>query len=567
VRDKRTFLDKDFNVQTWDSIKPFFEQLLSRDINSVQDLKQWLLDRSELESVLSEDLAWRYIRMTGDTANQELVNAFNFFIAEIQPHVAPYTNALNKKAIESPWLERIEEDGFGILRRTLKKDFDIFREKNVPLFTELDQLAQQYGAIAGAMSVMIEGEELTLQQASDYLQSPDREVREQAYKTIAERRLKDKEELDALLDKLIKLRNEVALNADYPNFRDYMFRSMGRFDYTPEDCYAFHDAVKSEVVPLLDDLAAERKRALGVEVLKPWDSNVNYLGAAPLKPFETGEELEEKTIECFTRIDPYLGECIAIMKKMGHLDLVSRKGKAPGGYNYPLDETGVPFIFMNATSSLRDLVTMVHEGGHALHSFLTKELPLNVFKQVPSEVAELASMSMELISMEHWDIFFPDKEDLIRAKREHLESILSTLPWVAAVDKFQHWLYLHPGHTPEQRKESWSTIVKEFSNTITDWTGVEDSQAYMWQKQLHIYEVPFYYIEYGMAQLGAIAVWKNYKSNSERGYKAYQEALKLGYTRPIGAIYETAGIQFDFSKETIRNLIGFVQSELSKLKL
>jgi len=567
VRDKRTFLDKDFNVQTWDSIKPFFEQLLSRDINSVQDLKQWLLDRSELESVLSEDLAWRYIRMTGDTANQELVNAFNFFIAEIQPHVAPYTNALNKKAIESPWLERIEEDGFGILRRTLKKDFDIFREKNVPLFTELDQLAQQYGAIAGAMSVMIEGEELTLQQASDYLQSPDREVREQAYKTIAERRLKDKEELDALQDKLIKLRNEVALNADYPNFRDYMFRSMGRFDYTPEDCYAFHDAVKSEVVPLLDDLAAERKRALGVEVLKPWDSNVNYLGAAPLKPFETGEELEEKTIECFTRIDPYLGECIAIMKKMGHLDLVSRKGKAPGGYNYPLDETGVPFIFMNATSSLRDLVTMVHEGGHALHSFLTKELPLNVFKQVPSEVAELASMSMELISMEHWDIFFPDKEDLIRAKREHLESILSTLPWVAAVDKFQHWLYLHPGHTPEQRKESWSTIVKEFSNTITDWTGVEDSQAYMWQKQLHIYEVPFYYIEYGMAQLGAIAVWKNYKSNSERGYKAYQEALKLGYTRPIGAIYETAGIQFDFSKETIRNLIGFVQSELSKLKL
>lgn len=567
MRDKRTFLDKDFNVQTWDSIKPFFEQLLSRDINSVQDLKQWLLDRSELESVLSEDLAWRYIRMTGDTANQELVNAFNFFIAEIQPHVAPYTNALNKKAIESPWLERIEEDGFGILRRTLKKDFDIFREKNVPLFTELDQLAQQYGAIAGAMSVMIEGEELTLQQASDYLQSPDREVREQAYKTIAERRLKDKEELDALQDKLIKLRNEVALNADYPNFRDYMFRSMGRFDYTPEDCYAFHDAVKSEVVPLLDDLAAERKRALGVEVLKPWDSNVNYLGAAPLKPFETGEELEEKTIECFTRIDPYLGECIAIMKKMGHLDLVSRKGKAPGGYNYPLDETGVPFIFMNATSSLRDLVTMVHEGGHALHSFLTKELPLNVFKQVPSEVAELASMSMELISMEHWDIFFPDKEDLIRAKREHLESILSTLPWVAAVDKFQHWLYLHPGHTPEQRKESWSTIVKEFSNTITDWTGVEDSQAYMWQKQLHIYEVPFYYIEYGMAQLGAIAVWKNYKSNSERGYKAYQEALKLGYTRPIGAIYETAGIQFDFSKETIRNLIGFVQSELSKLKL
>ncbi|MCR6642876.1 MAG: M3 family oligoendopeptidase [Sporocytophaga sp.] len=564
---KRSFLTEDFKVENWDSVKPFFEKLESREINNAQELKQWFLDRSELESVVSEDLAWRYIRMTGDTANKAFVVSFNFFISEIQPHIAPYTNALNKKAIESPYIEELQEDGFDILRRTLKKDFKIFREKNIPLFTQLDQEAQQFGAISGAMTVTIEGKELTLQQASDYLQSSDRNVREDAFREIASRRLKDKDTLDDLLDKLIKLRHEVALNADFPNFRDYMFRSMGRFDYSVEDCYAFHEAVKSEVVPLLDELAKERKQGLGLDLLKPWDGNINYLGTEPLKPFETGAELEEKTIKCFNQIDPYLGECISTMKQMGHLDLVSRKGKAPGGYNYPLDETGVPFIFMNATSSLRDLVTMVHEGGHALHSFLTKDLPLNAFKQVPSEVAELASMSMELISMEYWDIFFPDTEDLIRAKREHLESIISTLPWVATVDKFQHWMYLNPEHTAEQRKVVWKSIVTEFSNSITDWTNLEESLEYLWQKQLHVFEVPFYYIEYGMAQLGAIAVWKNYKENPEKGYKAYKEALKLGYTKPIGAIYEAAGIKFDFSKENIKNLIGFIQSELSKLKL
>nr|WP_045465857.1 M3 family oligoendopeptidase [Sporocytophaga myxococcoides] len=565
VRKKRTFLTEEFKVENWDVVKPFFEKLESREINNAHELNQWFLDRSELESVLSEDLAWRYIRMTGDTANKEFVDSFNFFVSEIQPNVAPYTNVLNKKAIESPYIEELQEQGFDILRRTLKKDFEIFREKNIPLFTQLDQEAQQYGAISGAMTVTIEGKELTLQQASDYLQSSDRHVRENAYREIVSRRLKDKDNLDDLLDKLIQLRNEVALNADFSNFRDYMFRSMGRFDYSAEDCYAFHKAVKSEVVPLLNEFAKERKQALGLDQLKPWDSNINYLGTGPLKPFETGEELEEKTIKCFTQIDPYLGECISSMKQMGHLDLVSRKGKAPGGYNYPLDETGVPFIFMNATSSLRDLVTMVHEGGHALHSFLTKDLPLNTFKQVPSEVAELASMSMELISMEYWDIFFPNTEDLIRAKREHLESIISTLPWVATIDKFQHWMYLNPEHTAEQRKDAWKSIVTEFSNSITDWTGLEESLEYLWQKQLHIFEVPFYYIEYGMAQLGAIAVWKNYKENPEMGYKAYKEALKLGYTKPIGAIYEAAGIKFDFSKENIKNLIGFVQSELSKL--
>jgi oligoendopeptidase F len=254
------------------------------------------------------------------------------------------------------------------------------------------------------------------------------------------------------------------------------------------------------------------------------------------------------------------------MKQMGHLDLESRKGKAPGGYNYPLDEIGVPFIFMNATSNLRDLVTMLHEGGHAVHSFLTRDLNLNAYKHPPSEVAELASMSMELISMDHWHIFFEKEEDLRRAKRQHLEQIIETLPWVATIDKFQHWIYENPTHTVDERQKNWIRIYEEFSDKITDWSGLEQYKAYIWQKQLHLYEVPFYYIEYGIAQLGAIAVWKNYKENSQRGLQGYMNALKLGYTRPITQVYEAAYIPFDFSATYITTLMNFVKDELEKVK-
>ena len=243
--------------------------------------------------------------------------------------------------------------------------------------------------------------------------------------------------------------------------------------------------------------------------------------------------LYNKTIECFTRLDVALGEKMAIMKEMGHLDLESRKGKAPGGYNYPLSEIGVPFIFMNATSTMRDMITILHEGGHAIHSFVTRDLELTDFKHTPSEVAELASMSMELISMDHWDVYYDSEEDLRRAKKEHLEQIIETLPWVATIDKFQHWIYENPNHSIDERKAAWNGIFDDFSDTITDWKGLEENKNYLWQKQLHLYEVPFYYIEYGMAQLGAISVWKNIKENPKKGLDGYMNALKLGYTKSI----------------------------------
>src|SRR6478609_4395353 len=566
TRPHRQFLPEDFKVSSWEELKPYFDKLLSFKIDLEASLVTWLRHRSELESVISEDAGWRYIRMTCFTENEEYRNSYQDFVQNIQPNIAPISDELNKKAMSSPFLKSLEKkSGYDMMTRNMKKDIEIFREKNIALYTEINTETQKYAQISGAMTVEVDGKELTLQQANVILMSTDRAKREDIFTKINARRLKDKDALGDLYTALIKLRNEVALNADFKNFRDYMFKSYGRFDYTPQDCFQFHAAIGSEVVPILNDLAKERKRSLNVAQLRPWDKAVDPEGREALKAFKDGKDLTEKSIECFRRLDPFLGQCLAIMNEMGHLDLESRKGKAPGGYNYPLAEIGVPFIFMNATSTMRDMITIMHEGGHAFHNFLTKDLELNDFKSPPMEVAELASMSMELISMDHWDIFFPNEADLKRAKLEHLADIMETLPWVATIDKFQHWIYENPNHTPEERKSNWIRIVNEFSDTVTDWSGLDEIKEHMWQKQLHLYEVPFYYIEYGMAQLGAIAVWRNFRNDNQKGLQGYMNALKLGYMNTIPEIYKAAGIRFDFSSAYIRELMDFVKSEIKKI--
>ena len=565
-RPGRKFLPENFKISNWGTLKPYFDRLLERNFESAEDLRQWFRERSELESVISEDLAWRYIHMTCYTDNEAYSKSYEDFVVNIQPQIAPVSDQLNKKAAGSEFLKELEkETGYDIMIRNLKKDIEIFRDENVPLYTEITTEQQKYAQLSGAMMVDIDGKELTLQQASVLLMSTDRSKREEVYQKITNRRLKDKEELDALFTKLISLRHQVSKNAGFDNFRDYMFKAMGRFDYTTKDCFDFHASIQSEVVPILNELAQDRQEKLKVTSLKPWDKAVDPEGREALKAFLDGRELTEKTITCFQKLDPYLGQCLSIMKEMGHLDLESRKGKAPGGYNYPLAEVGVPFIFMNATSTLRDMVTIMHEGGHAIHNFLTRELELNDFKSTPSEVAELASMSMELISMDHWDIFFTNKEDLKRAKREHLEDIIETLPWVATIDRYQHWIYENAGHSLEGRKQNWNKVFDQFSDTATDWGGLEEAKAYLWQKQLHLYEVPFYYIEYGMAQLGAIAVWRNFRQDRNKGLQGYMNALKLGYLKSIPEIYKAANIKFDFSRAYIKELMQFVREELQRI--
>ena len=564
-RPPRRFLPETFTVTDWAALEPYFIELRDRPVHSAQELESWLLDRSELESVLSEDLAWRYIRMTCDTQDQARAEAFQYFVNEVEPQVAPYDHALNEKMVASPYLPDLDPARYHVFVRSVRQALEIYRAENIPLKTDISTKQQQYAATVGAMTVTLDGEEMTLPRAADRLKNPDRAVRETAYRAIQDRRLQDARPLDQLFTELVTLRDQVARNADFANFRDYMFAALGRFDYTAQDCFNFHEAIRATVVPLIDELDRQRRHDLALPELRPWDLDVDVSGKAPLRPFDTGAELLEKTITVFQRLDPFLGECLRTMRQMGQLDLESRKGKAPGGYNYPLDETGVPFIFMNATSSLRDVVTMLHEGGHAVHSFLTRRLPLSADKHPPSEVAELASMSMELLSLDYWDEFFDNPDELRRAKKTHLEGVLETFPWVATIDKFQHWIYEHPRHTEAQRHQRWTEIFDEFNQRTVSWQGLEKYKPYLWQKQLHLYEVPFYYIEYAMAQLGAIAVWRNFRQDPQAGLAAYKRALALGYTAPIGDIYAAAGIRFDFSTDYLRTLADFVREEMAKL--
>ena len=561
----RSYLPNDFKLTDWSTLEPYFKELLERPLSTKQELEQWLKDMSELEAVVSEDAAWRQIRMTCDTENKELEDAFTFFVTEIQPKMQPYADKLNRKLVENEYTAQLEGEAYEVYLRTVKKNIELFREENIPLQSEIAVLAQQYGVINGKMTIEVEGREYTLQQASKFLENPNRQLREEVYRKIQERRLQDKEQLDELFTKLVTLRDNVAKNAGFSNYRDYKFVDLGRFDYKKEDCFQFHEAVKTQVRPLVDFIYDRKRQKLGLPTLRPWDTEAEPEGVKPLTPFATGEELVDKTIECFNRMNPFFGECLTKMKEMGRLDLDSRKGKAPGGYNCPLPETGAPFIFMNAAGQMSDLTTMVHEGGHAIHSFLAHNLPLTAFKEYPMEIAEVASMAMELFSMDYWNVFFDNEEDLQRAKQHQLERVITIFPWIATIDKFQHWVYENPAHTLEQRSEVWRSILNDYTSIAMDVSGLEDYRRYSWQRQLHLYEVPFYYIEYGIAQLGAIGLWKQFKENKEKAVNNYINALQLGGTKTLPQLYEAAGLKFSFSPDYISELMLFVHGEMEKI--
>jgi len=561
----RHYLSEDFRISNWENLQPILDELKNRTINSVTELKQWMKDYSEVEAVINEDGAWRYIKMTCNTQNEELQESFNYFVTEIEPHISPYANDLNKKLIDCAFINELEKETYFVYVRGVKKSIELYREENIELQTELRQKEQEYGNISAAQTITYNGEEMTLQKAATFFKNNDRALRETIYHNIQARRAQDEDELNKLYDELIALRHQIALNTGFANYRDYKHEELGRFDYSVQDCYNFQDAIQQHIVPLVKQNEQARKDALKLDVYRPWDKDVDAEGKEPLKPFATGADLAAKTITCFNTIDPYFAECIITMQHMQRLDLESRIGKAPGGYNYPLMETDVPFIFMNAVGLHRDMVTMVHEGGHAVHAFLAADLELTEFKSTPSEVAELASMSMELISMEHWEPFFPNVDDLKRAKKEQLNDVLKGLPWIASIDKFQHWIYTNPKHTLAERYACWMQISKDFGTGVVDYTGLETNLQRSWQAQLHLFEVPFYYIEYGMAQLGAIAVWRNYKQNPKLALQNYKKALSLGYLKTIPELYKAAGIKFDFSPAYVKELADFVKMEYEAL--
>jgi oligoendopeptidase F len=397
-----------------------------------------------------------------------------------------------------------------------------------------------------------------------FLEEPDRALREEAWQLVAQRRLQEAEKFEANFEELLKLREQIARNAGFGNYRDYAFRARARFDYTPEDCTAFHEAIEREAMPMLRELQADRRRQLKLPALRPWDLSVDPLNLPALRPFEQVGTMVERTQHIFDLLDPDLSKGFRLMGDLKLLDLANRKGKAPGGYQSTLAESRLPFIFMNAVGVQRDVETILHEAGHAFHALATRGEDLYAYRHAPIEFCEVASMSMELLGNEHIEAFY-NADDARRARRDHLEGIIEIFPWIAAVDAFQQWIYTHPGHSRAERTAAWVDLMKRFGGDV-DWSGLETVRANLWHRQLHIFLHPFYYIEYGIAQLGALQVWANSKRDRAGALRAYQKALGLGGSRPLPELFAAAGCKFDFSQNTVKPLVKLIRSELEKLK-
>lgn len=571
------FVPLTFDGTDWTTVEPYLNQLLEREVGSAEDFEKWLLDRSELEAAISESVANTYIDMTCDTGDEEKAGAWTSYLENVAPKLKPIGFALDQK-----FKALAEEFGMttgrhDVLYRSTAADVELFRDENVPLETEVAKLDQEYDKVCGKMTVEFQGEEKTLPQMSKFFESSDRSVREDAWRTVSKRRLEDKDTIDGIYDKQVKLRDEIARNAGFDDFVGYIYKAKHRFDYDTSHAYAFHDAIEKHVMPFVEALDAKRREKLGLDKLRPWDLAVDPMNRDALEPFDGGVDLISRSHDAFSRLSPELGEMFATMGDGSNtngtadgasLDLDSRKGKASGGYQYMRDRSRRPFIFMNAAGVHRDVETMVHEGGHAFHSMYCKDEPYVWYRHAPIEFAEVASMSMELLTMPYWDAFYPSKEDADRARRKQLEGSMTTLPWIATIDSFQHWVYQNPNHTRDERTAQWIEIEQRFGHMghHCDWDGLEDERKYVWQKQGHLFGVPFYYIEYGIAQLGALGLWlMSLEQGEQAALDAYKRAMSLGGSKPLPELFEAAGLPFDFGAETVGRLVERVRSELEKL--
>jgi len=559
----RRFLPPDLPAGEWKEIAPFFEDLEKRKLHSPKDLEQAFLDLSELLSAVEEEGAIRYIRMTCDTTSPEYEKAYLTFVEEVAPKVEEALHRLRVKFASAPAWKDLDPKRYLVLKRKWENAIAIFREENIPLKVEEEKLGQRYQKIFGAMTVEFEGRTQTLQQMAKYLEEPDRRTREKAWELISERRLKDKDELESIFEELLSLRQKRAENAGFENFRDFAFRERERFDYGPKECEAFHKGVEEAVVPLLRQLHKERAKRLGLKKLRPWDLLCDPEGRPPLRPFKEAEELVTGAQEIFLRLDPRLGELFRRMAELRLLDVANRPGKAPGGYQSTLTERRLPFIFMNAVGRDQDLWTLLHESGHAFHTLFSRDEPLHMYRDPPLEFAEVASMGMELLASPFLDVFYPEEADRRRSLEEHLYGIVRLLCWVATIDAFQHWVYTHPGHSRAERHKAWVEIFQRFSG-LEDWSGYEEVLEHEWHRQLHLFLAPFYYIEYGIAQLGALRLWGKAQEDRKRAIEKYIEALKLGGGKPLPELFSTAELPFDFGPDSLSQAAKTIHRALSR---
>ncbi|MDH5541610.1 MAG: M3 family oligoendopeptidase [Nitrospinota bacterium] len=558
----RKFVQNGFKVSDAGSIKPWVERLTGRDLNSADELVRWLEDYSELLAVISEDSNRRYVEMTCDTKDESKKEAYLFFVREIQPKLTEWGYQLDKKYYDCPHRSELPKEEFKRLDMIFSTHIELFSEKNIPIEVKLSEMSQQYQSITGGWMVEFDGKKQTMPQMSRHMLKTDRSIREKAWRATSEKRLEDKEKLDTLFDEMLKARQEYATNLGLADFREYSFRSKLR-DYSPEDCLKFHDSIEKTAVPLVRKLAERRKEKMKLENLRPWDMAVDPLGRSPLSPFEKVEELQDGVESIFQEIDPRLGERFNSIRK--YMDLDSREGKAPGGYQTTYEEQRAPFIFTNAAGVHADITTLLHEGGHAFHTLQCRNNPLVWYRHASMEFSEVASMTQELFGNRYLDIFYKNPEEANRARLEQLERVADIFPWVATVDAFQHWIYTNPGHSARERGEKWLEITARFEVKL-DWNGLNhDVKRYSWHRQLHIFEVPFYYIEYAIAQLGALQLYRLYKEEPSKAVDSYLGALALGGKSGPSALFDAAGIKFDFSAGNLSSLMKMVSDEIDEL--
>jgi oligoendopeptidase F len=561
----RSFVPAKIDLTDTRQIDPLFETL-DRNLDETKtagELTAWIERTDELACALAQDNAITYIRMTCQTDDAEREKAYLKLIEEIEPHLKPLRFGLLKKLAAHPAFDALPSH-YDVYKRSVKMAVRLYREENIPRQTEEAKLSQQYQKTIGSMTVNFDGREQTLVQMAKVQEEPDRDRREQAWKRVAERRLQDRENLESLYDRLLVLRNEMAATADFPDFREYAFASYERFDYTPQDCLRFQDAIEKHVVPLARSLQEERRRKWSVDRLRPWDLAVDPDHRPPLRPFHQPEDLVARTEKIFARLDPRLAQYFGVLGRNELLDLANRKGKAPGGYQSTLAEARLPFIFMNAVGVQRDVETLLHEAGHAFHTMASREQSPYAYRSAPIEFCEVASMTMELLTAPNWDEFYANPDEANRARRDHLEGIIKFLPWMATVDAFQHWIYTHPAHTREERTKTWLGLLDRFGG-IEDWTGHEEARATRWHAQLHLFEIPFYYVEYGIAQLGALQLWKASREDSRGAIDAYLAGLRLGGSQPLPELFAAAGIRFAFDDATLAPLMNAVRERLVEL--
>ncbi len=557
------FVPNQLNATSWEQLEPLYEDLVSRPLDNVKQLETLIKDESELREWVSEAGSRLYVAMTCSTDDEQKKNAYLDFVEDVEPKLSAIGDRLNRRIMESSAIEELDLETYEVMIRDIRADIEIFREENIPLRTELTKLGQQYEEICGSMMVTFDGEERTMQQMGKFLQVIDRKTREDAWEAVWQRRLKDSEKIDDLYEKMLSIRHQIAINAGFENYRDYVFVAKHRFDYTPSDCEDFHAAAEQVCMPLRRILDKQRKDSLEVKSLRPWDLGVDVYGRAPLKPFNDVEEMVEGTSRIFHNISDELGTMFDSLRDGKSLDLDSRKGKAPGGYQISFDRIRRPFIFMNATGLQRDLETMVHEAGHAFHAIYSSKLDLIDHRDPPIEYAEVAAMSMELLVHPYLEEFY-SKTDANRARRTHLEGIVGLIPWIATIDAFQHWVHTNPGHSKEERTETWRNLRSRFGADV-EWDGIEEMRDIGWHRQLHLFTYPFYYIEYGIAQLGALQIWLQSLDSIDSALENYANSMKLGGSKPLPELFGAADLTFSFDPNTVRQLIDAVQEKLADL--